>query len=579
MRFLKAIIAVMMICVITGCGDNVNEKETEEIIHGMYHENLRIEGDYDEDLAAKCENGIFVGKENEDVISFKGIPYAQQPVGNRRWKVAEPCNKSNDVYEAFYYGKSPIQTKTDSERASYYEQGEDCLNLNIWVNRKNEKTKKPVMVFIHGGSYGWGGTSDPLYDGHNLVKEYDDIILVTVGYRTGIMGFIDLSSVEGSEGYEKSGNLGLLDQVQALKWINKNIEAFGGDPGNVTVFGESAGGGSVSLLPLIDDAKGLFKRVIAQSGSIALTFAKDECQNLTNMLLKESDAKNMKELLALSEDKIRKINEALNDHNIFPVRDGIVLPTDLYKAYEDGAGAGVDMMIGTNSDETRYWIHEVGGFEIYNIAFPIMLENNMKRVSESDRRMVSAFMALQNNKKIWNISEFYDEMMFRLPAIAQASSHADNGGKTFMYYWTYPSAIKHMGACHAVELAYVFNNLNETIYTGNNINRKLAKQTQDAWVNFARTGNPSTKELSWPLYTTHDRKTMELGNESKVVSKPMNEQRILLNNLLKYHFNGNYADLSFNVPFVYKWVSIIVAAIAVLVGTVAFYLKGNAITD
>ena len=285
MRFLKAIIAVMMICVITGCGDNVNEKETEEIIHGMYHENLRIEGDYDEDLAAKCENGIFVGKENEDVISFKGIPYAQQPVGNRRWKVAEPCNKSNDVYEAFYYGKSPIQTKTDSERASYYEQGEDCLNLNIWVNRKNEKTKKPVMVFIHGGSYGWGGTSDPLYDGHNLVKEYDDIILVTVGYRTGIMGFIDLSSVEGSEGYEKSGNLGLLDQVQALKWINKNIEAFGGDPGNVTVFGESAGGGSVSLLPLIDDAKGLFKRVIAQSGSIALTFARDECQNLTNIVL------------------------------------------------------------------------------------------------------------------------------------------------------------------------------------------------------------------------------------------------------------------------------------------------------
>ena len=217
-----------------------------------------------------------------------------------------------------------------------------------------------VMVFFHGGSYGWGATSDPIYDGQNLVEKYDDIILVTVEYRTGIMGFIDFFSVEGGNEYEESGNLGLLDQVEALRWIQKNIAAFGGNPDNVTIWGESAGAGSVSLLPLINDTEGLFKRIIAESGSVALTYSTEECQNLTQMLLEETGCSTMSELMALPTETLVKVNEKLNDYNNFPERDGVVLPTDLYAAYETGVASDLDMLIGSNADEVRYWINEMG---------------------------------------------------------------------------------------------------------------------------------------------------------------------------------------------------------------------------
>ena len=140
----------------------------------LYRENKEITVEYDESLAVKCNNGTFVGKEESGVLAFKGVPYAEQPVDELRWKIAEPAADNDGVYEAYYYGKSPIQSEWASEVGSYYEQGEDCLDLNIWTNTKNTSANKTVMVFFHGGSYGWGGTSDPLYDGHNLVEKYDD---------------------------------------------------------------------------------------------------------------------------------------------------------------------------------------------------------------------------------------------------------------------------------------------------------------------------------------------------------------------------------------------------------------------
>ena len=158
--------------------------------------------------------------------------------------------------------------------------------MNVWVNTKDTSTDKTVLVFIHGGSYGWGAASDPLYDGHNLVQKYPDIILVSIEYRLGIFGFINFSSVQGGENYKTSNNLGLLDQICALKWIQKNIKNFGGDPNKVTVFGQSSGGGSISLLPLIVGTDGLFKRIISQSGSISLTFSPNECERLKSYIMK-----------------------------------------------------------------------------------------------------------------------------------------------------------------------------------------------------------------------------------------------------------------------------------------------------
>lgn len=560
------ICAVLIIFTMPGCTLSSNDTIKEEI-RNLYGENREITSTYDEKSAAICSNGTFVGKVDDGVISFKGIPYAEQPVNTLRWKAPVETTDSHKVYEAFYFGKSPIQTEWPTEVASYYEQGEDCLYLNIWSNTNNTDSKKPVMVFIHGGSYGWGGTADPMYDGHNFVADNDEVILVTVGYRTGIMGFIDFSSVDGGEDYPESSNLGLLDQAAALKWLNKNIAAFGGDPDNVTVFGESAGGGSVSLLPLMAQTKGLFRRVIAESGSVALTYSKEECQNLTKMLLEESGAASMADLLALSEDEIKQLNESLNDYNNFPMRDGNILPSDLYAAYENGVVSDIDILIGTNADEVRYWIGEIGNELIYMLTLPVMYENNIARIADEDMIYVDAFMNMQEDTKTWNITEFYNEVLFRVPAITQALSHANNGGRTYMYHWTYPSALKNRGACHAVELAYVFNNLDETIYTGNNIHAGLAKTVQQMWVNFAKTGDPSTNSIVWPQYEPTTRTTMFLGEIISVQNDHLQKQREVIEPLLKYHFNGCYVNLSLNVPYVYKLISgavIFAAAIAVL---------------
>ena len=258
------------------------EKQRE--VFSRYGENHAVTGDYDKTLAVKCRNGTFVGKRQDSVLCFKGVPFAKPPVAELRWKAPQPIEDGEGVFEAYYNGKTPIQTEWETEMASYYPQGEDCLYLNMWVNENDKTARKPVMVF---GSYGWGGTADPLYDGLNFVKKQSDIVLVSVGYRVGLMGFVDFSSVEGGEAFPDAPNLGLLDQIEALRWVQKNISGFGGDPDNVTIFGESAGGGSVSLLPMIPSAKGLFRRVIAESGSVALTFSKEECAVLPNVCSKK----------------------------------------------------------------------------------------------------------------------------------------------------------------------------------------------------------------------------------------------------------------------------------------------------
>ena len=174
----------------------------------------------DEAPSVKCHNGIFVGMTQNGISSFKGIPYAKPPIGELRWKAPEPAEADEGIYDATHFGKSAIQLKASSELASMNPEGqsEDCLTLNIWT-ADLEKKNKPVMFWIHGGAYSFGGTSDPLYDGQYLVAEHPDILLVSCNYRVGPMGFIDFSRVEGGENFPTSGYNGLLDQIQALKWV------------------------------------------------------------------------------------------------------------------------------------------------------------------------------------------------------------------------------------------------------------------------------------------------------------------------------------------------------------------------
>uniref|UniRef100_UPI00140BB4B6 carboxylesterase/lipase family protein n=1 Tax=Paenibacillus turpanensis TaxID=2689078 RepID=UPI00140BB4B6 len=572
---MKRIMIVLFCCLflLTSCSSSSITTETETAMKQMYGENKELTGDYNKKSAVVTNNGTYVGKEEKRVVSYKGIPYAKPPVGKLRWKPPVEVDKSNKVFEAYYFGKSGIQTKTETERASYYEQGEDNLSLNIWTSSDSTSPLKPVMVYIHGGSYGWGGTSDPMYDGHNFVEAHPDVILVTINYRIGMMGFIDFSIVPGGEHYSDSRNLGILDQIMALKWIQQNITNFGGNASNVTIFGESAGGGSVSVLMSTPAAKGLFSRAIAQSGSIALTYGEGECLNLTQMLMQKSGASTMDDLLALSEEKLTEFNKNLNEYNCFPTRDGKLIPNDLYKAYEQGAGHDVDLLIGTNADEARYWVGEIGGLFKYKLMLPILYQNNVTQISKEDKKYVNAFMNMQDDQPIWKMTEFYNEVMFRVPAILQAQYHANNSGNTYMYYWTYPSAIKDYGAAHAVELAYVFNNLDQTLYNGNNINKELASTVQEMWVNFAKTGNPSTSTLKWPQYNQVTRTTMVLGSKSHVEDDVLGEQRKMIEPLMKYHFNGRYSELSLWVPHVYKLVGVAATIFVSLLIITIFFVK------
>lgn len=557
--------------------------DAKAYLRSIAGENKEITGRYDEALAVRCRNGIFVGRQTGSVLSFKGIPFAEQPVGALRWKPPQAAAPSDKVFEAFYFGHTAVQSEWESERASFYPQGEDCLNLNVWVNRADSGTKKPVMVFIHGGSFGWGGTADPLYDAATLSEKYPDVVFVTIAYRTGLLGFMDFSAVEGGEAYRESGNLGLLDQICALEWLRDNVAAFGGDPQNVTIWGESAGGASVSLLPLIPRAKGLFARVIDESGAVNQTSSKEECALLTEMLLQRSGCRTMQDLAALDPARMKELNDELNDYNNFPERDGVVLPLDPYAAYEKGDTADVPMLIGTNKDECRYWLHEIGLLvpgvnekALYSFVFRVLYDNDSRHFSKAEKAAAEAFVAAQSGSKTWRMTELYNELMFRLPSIRQANANADHGGTVYFYFWEYPSTLPDFGACHAVELSAVFDNREDTVYSGEPIDRAFAETVQQMWVNFARTGDPSTPEHVWEPYDTAARKTMLLTHENGGVRMETQRRAAEAKQLMPltaYYLHGSYMTMSFNVPTVHRLIALAAAVLLVIAAAIVLLVR------
>ena len=193
---------------------------------------------------------------------------------------------------------------------------------------------------------------------------------------------------------------------------------------------------------------------------------------------------------------------------------------------------------------------EIGGIIPFRFSIPVKFENDLRRLSHSDKKRVKAFMSMLNGHSIWRMAEFYNEMMFRLPAVRQAQEHAENGGNAYMYYWTVPSSMPFRGACHAVELAYVFGNLDCTIYTGDNPNQEVSDAVMDMWVNFAKSGNPSTENIEWKPYDKSKRNTMIISDTPHIERDVLSEQRELLYPLLDYMFNASYTSLDLNVPFV-----------------------------
>jgi para-nitrobenzyl esterase len=549
----RLMIYLLMLAVLVACGTKQDEQSAipsplEQEMQAFYGENRVIEGDYPDSLAVETANGIFVGQRDSNLLAFKGIPYALQPTGDRRWQAPKPEPDSRLVREAKYFGHSAIQWRSQGNGASLYQQGEDCLTLNVWTAADGMRSaRRPVMVWIHGGSYVNNGTANPRDWGDKFVKAHPEVVMVSINYRLGLLGFLDLSSLPDGKDYAYSGNLGILDQVEALRWVKRNIAAFGGDPANVTIVGHSAGAGSVSILASIDEAQGLFRRAIAQSGSVAFTSSREDCQSLTRRVLDATGAKTVAELQALSTDDMIALNDKVGEFFRFPERDGDLIPEDPYSRF-DGFNAGIDMLIGSNADETRYWIDAMGGEENFDMAVQLWYRYIAMSFDDEQSSNAKRFLDIVPEDNPWPHAEFLNDLMFRGPAIEMAQRHAAAGGKTYMYYWTKSLSEPIYGACHGSEVCYVLNT-GLQIKTGDVHNPVLASEVQQMWVNFATTGNPSTPAHYWPAYESQQRATMVLGDTIKLVNDPLSEQRQFIAPLMQEYVSPIFSDLLDKAPW------------------------------
>ena len=498
-------------------GEEVNRKAREKMM-ALYGENKRIiDGNYDKSLAVKCINGTFVGKRKGNVIAFKGIPFVgKQPVGELRWKAPVDCVPDDGVYEAYYMGKCPRQDGNVGQIGSLYMQGEDCLYLNVW-KADDGKTGKPVMVWIHGGAFEIGGTAEPREEGTNFVEENPDVIMVSVEYRLGVFGFFHLSHLPDGEDYPDAQNLGLLDQAMALKWVHENIAAFGGDPGNVTIFGQSAGGGSVSLLPLIKGAQEYFQRDIVQSGSPVFTRSPEEAIACTNAVMEAIGCKTVADLQKTDIDKFIKTASDMLSLRVWAERDGRIVPEDPYEEYERGAAKDIVFMQGCTKDEMAYFTAGFG-VEMYKAFVDDRMERKLSQMTEDEKKLALGFCkdAKDVSYEYDGVSRLFDQIVFMAPLIRMSENQTKAGGKSFTYFFTPESSVPLMRCGHAIELSTVFNHPEETLVTGRIFDETFSKTMRRMWVQFAKTGDPSLsaaespdgKEKKWPAYDLKDKHVM-----------------------------------------------------------------------
>ena len=447
--------------------------EIREKLKEMYGgENKPItDGNYDKSLAVKCINGTFVGRKNDNIIVYRGIPYVgKQPVGDLRWKAPVDAVPNDGVYEAYYNAKSGYGNPS-FEVGSLYYLSEDSLYLNVFKADEASAKKKPVMVWIHGGAFESGGTIDPMFDCINLVKENPDVIVVTIAYRLGVMGFLHLSHLPDGKD---------LDQKMALKWVHENIAGFGGDPDNVTIFGESAGAASCTLQPLVPGSQKYFKRLIAESGSVNQTRSPEEGIEGTNKLMEALGCKTVADLLKVDGDKLLETATAVNFAHQMPERDGKYLPTDTFVA---------------GRKQEKY-----------------------AKLPADEKALVDSYMNDVKGDYFQPDSSLLSQSWFNVPIIKLSECQTMGGGKAFTYYFTPESPDPIMKCGHAIELSVVFNHPEMTADTGRAFDETFCKTMRKMWVQFAKTGNPSLsaeispdgKAKEWPLYDLENKRVMVL---------------------------------------------------------------------
>ena len=484
------------------------------------------------------DKGKVAGYILDGVTVYTGIPYARA----ERFMPAEPVEKWEGIRSCRQWG--PVSPQPDREGwlndqiafAFNWNDGfsnEDCLRLNVWTPKVNDGKKRPVMVWLHGGGYTAGsGQELPSYEGSNLAKS-EDVVVVTINHRLNVLGFLDLSAF--GEKYSKSGNVGLLDIVSALEWVNKNISAFGGDPANVTIFGQSGGGGKVSTLLATPSAKGLFHKAIVQSGSMLRTMSAKYSRKIGVATVKNLglDASNIdkiasvpyKELLAAGNKAIEEVRVEAEKEGIStfifgwaPTVEGAVLPSQPFDPCAPEISADVPLLIGST-------LHEFTASTYVPALRSISRDDAINYVKnsygEKTDRFIELFAKAYPGYKPIDLID--TDFIFRPGVLEQAALKSRQGtapAYVYMFCWESPIMDGILRSTHCMEIPFVFNNatVHASMTGGTKEAVELAAKMSRCWANFARTGNPNAEGLpEWEAFNCETMPTMIFDNECKVL--------------------------------------------------------------
>ena len=493
-----------------------------------------------EHVLAQTANGTVRGSTKNDVHAFKGIPYGSSTSGSNRFMPPQKPQSWASVRDTLRFGSSSPQPSGGMGRLmSIVGEGqpepesEDCLYLNVWTPAIADGRKRPVMFWCHGGGYTMGSGSAAFYNGTNLARR-GDVVVVTVNHRLGPLGYLYLGELAGEE-FASSGNVGMLDLVAALEWVRDNIEAFGGDPNNVTIFGESGGGSKVSVLMAMPSAAGLFHKAIVQSGPGLRMASREVGTERAEKLLKalEIAPKDVHKLQDIPVEQIFEANAKVNRNGLMgwgPVVDGQALPRHPFDPDAPAISANVPLIIGTNKDEATLFLLSDTDFATLDDAG---LRTRVKALAGSATdSLIAAYHHVHPQASPADLfAAISSDRMMRLNSITQAErKYAQGAAPVYMYQFTWETPILNgfLKSCHALEIPFVFDTLASAVrFTGDSPERvELAEKMSGAWLAFAHKGVPAYEGLpEWPVYTPQQRATMIFDAECRVVDDPGSEER------------------------------------------------------
>jgi para-nitrobenzyl esterase len=464
------------------------------------------------------ESGAISGVVESGLTIFKGVPFAAPPIGDLRWRAPVPVTRWTGTRKADSFAPACMQTGVSMPGEAPPAVSEDCLYLNVWTPADAKAETKPaplpVIVWIYGGGYINGSASMPLYWGDRLAQK--GVVVVTIAYRLGPLGFLALPELTRESPHHSSGNYGLMDQIAALEWVQKNIAAFGGDPKNVTIAGQSSGAISVSILMASPRAKGLFQRAIAESGGLF-----EPTQLAPKYLLANAESDGEKYAASLNAPTLQELRRlpAIQltgnaDGIVHPVIEPYVLPVSPYEAFTSGQQNDVPLLIGSNADEARS-LTDVS--QVKATTFASDLEHSFGALPPP---LIAAYPYTTDPEAKQARLDLERDLRFGWDMWAWARLQAATGHSSVYYYsfrqqppFPAGSVYGGWGASHFAELWYVFDHLNQKPWQWTVADRKVADEVSSYWVNFAKSGNPNAQGLpSWPAFTNTDSKVLYLGD-------------------------------------------------------------------